>query len=434
MNVTQKSLIIHGCWAAAVVIAIGWGSRRSGEASSATNADTGRSLADASGAAWAASRQEWPLSRNPDGRPGTRRPGALEGLFGEVNPSGSDLDALIQQALRDRNPITRRLAFSRLLESLTPGNAGAVRQQLVALGADPDQWRDFHYSWGAIDGKAAFANAAKSPEADLAATMTGWAAANPGEAQSLLDNLPEEMRGQRDELISSVVSGLSHNNSAVATEYVLRLGREGNDKAGPLMEIVANETIRQDGPEAASRWAESLADGPLKGNAMARVAEAYVRTDPGAAARWSERFADKDYASRTIGQVGSRWAASDPVAAVGWLESLPASTGQKQGLSSAFGDWEDRDPAAAGDYLFAMPKSPQRDSAISGFATGYAWQDPMTAIAWAQDIADPALRESSMTRVGQAFYRRDPDGAVAWLAESGLPGEVQQRILTERRR
>ena len=153
MKVMQKSLILHGCWAAAVVIAIGWGSRRSGEASSATNADTGRSLADASGAAWAASRQEWPLSRNPDGRPGTRRPGALEGLFGEVNPSGSDLDALIQQALRDRNPITRRLAFSRLLESLTPGNAGAVRQQLVALGADPDQWRDFHYSWGAIDGK-----------------------------------------------------------------------------------------------------------------------------------------------------------------------------------------------------------------------------------------------------------------------------------------
>jgi chorismate synthase len=35
-----------------------------------------------------------------------------------------------------------------------------VIKQLVALGADPDQWRDFHYSWGALDGKAAFANAA----------------------------------------------------------------------------------------------------------------------------------------------------------------------------------------------------------------------------------------------------------------------------------
>ena len=431
MNIAQKSWLLHGCWAAAVVVAFGWGSRRRGEAPSA---DAGPALTDKTGLARAPFRQDGPLARKPDGRPGDRRPGALAGLFGEVNPSGSDLSALIQQALRHRNPIARRLAFSRLLESLTPSNAGAVREQLVALGADLDQWRDFHYSWGALDGKAAFANAAKSPEADLAATMAGWAAANPKEAQSLLDNLPEELRAQRDQLTSSVVTGLSHNNSAVATEYVLRLGRAGNDKAGPLMEIVANETLRQHGTEAATRWAESLADGPLKGNAMAQVAEAYVRTDPEAAARWSERFADKEYASKTIGQVGSRWAASDPIAAVGWLESLPASTGQKEGLSSAFGDWEDRDPAAAGDYLFAMPKSPQRDSAISGFATGYAWQDPMTAIAWAQDIGDPALRESSMTRVGQAFYRRDPNGAVAWLAESGLPGEVQQRILTERRR
>jgi hypothetical protein len=234
------------------------------------------------------------------------------------------LSSLIQQALRDRNPITRRLAFARLLESLTPGNAGAVREQLVALGAEPDQWRDFHYSWGAIDGKAAFAHAATTPEADLAATLTGWTAANPREALALIDNLPAAMLGQRDELVASVVSGLTHHDPAMATDYVVRLGREGNAKAGELMETVANATVRLVGPEAASRWAESLADGPLKGNAMAKVAEVYVRRDPEAAARWTTGFADKEYASRTIEQVGARWAASNPVAAVGWLESLPA--------------------------------------------------------------------------------------------------------------
>ena len=430
----KKPSFIHLGWAAAVLLAFVWGSSRSGEASRQAGPDAAQVKADPSGAGREASSQEGPLVRNRDGRAGIRQPGALEGLFGVVNASGSDLDSLIQQALRDRNPITRRLAFSRLLESLTPGNAGAVREKMVAIGADPEQWRDFHYSWGALDGKAAFANAAKSPESDLNATMSGFAAANPQGALALLDNLPEELPGQRDELVASVVSGLSHSNSAVATDYVLRLGQEGNAKAGPLMEIVANDTVRQGGPEAASRWVESLADGPLKGNAMAKVAEAYGRKDPEAAARWSERFADQDYAGRTIEQVGSQWAASNPVAAVGWLESLPASTGQKQGLSNAFSDWEDKDPAAAGDYLFAMPQSPQRDSAISGFATGYAWQDPQTAIAWAQDIADPALRESSMTRVGQAFFSRDPDGAVAWLGESGLPEAVRQRIMTPRRR
>jgi hypothetical protein len=427
----NHKFLIHGCWAAAVLLAFSLGSRRGGVASGPR---TGASTMSPVEAAKRPSNPSGPSSRNNQERPASRGVSAIEGLFGTVNASGADLNALIAQALRDPNPITRRLAFSRLLESLTPGNAGAVREQLVALGADPDQWRDFHYAWGALDGKAAYANAAQSPEDDLKATMSGWAAANPGEALAMLDNLPAELLAQRDALVASVVAGLSHNDPGVATAYVLRLGQEGNPKAGELMETVAVATVSQLGPEAASRWAESLADGPLKGNAMAKVAEAYVKRDPEAAARWTEGFADKDFASRTIEQVGARWAESNPVAAVGWLESLPASPGQKQGLSGAFGDWEDRDPAAAGDYLYAMAKSPQRDAAISGFASGYAWQDPQTAIAWAKAIDDPALRESSLTRAGQAFYRRDPEGALAWLEGSGLSEEARQRVTTSERR
>ncbi len=424
---------MHGCWAVAVVIAFAGGSHRTAGRSSLES--SAASVVPGTGAQ-RASLPSGPLTRKQAERPGSRaRDGSsLGNLFGSLESSSGDLSALIGQALRDRNPITRRLAFSRLLESLTPENAAAVREQMVVLGADPDQWRDFHYSWGAIDGKAAFAHAAKSPEADLTATLTGWAAANPGEAMALLDQLPAELLGQRDELVASVVSGLSDNDPALATAYVVRLGQEGNSQAGGLMESVANATVRHLGPEAASRWVESLSDGPLKGNAMSKVAEVYVRRDPEAAARWAAGLADQDYASRSIEQVGARWAQSNPVAAVGWLESLPASPGQKQGLSGAFSDWEDRDPVAAGDYLFAMPKTPQRDAAISGFATGYAWQDPQTAIAWAQDIADPVLRENSLTRAGQIFYRRDPDAAMAWLAQSGLPEEARQRVLTPERR
>jgi hypothetical protein len=347
-------------------------------------------------------------------------------LFGRI--ASSNLDSLAEQALRDPNPITRRLAFSRLLESLTPENAEAIRSKLVDLGADGDQWRDFHYSWGAIAGKAAFDHAAASDEPDLAATMTGWAAANPAEALAMLANLPAEMQGQRDELTASVVSGLAHHDRSMATDLVLKLGQEGNGRAGSLMELVARETLRNQGPEAASQWAESLPDGSLKGTAMARIAESYARKDPLAAAQWAQRFASEDYASRTIEQIGGRWAENDPVAAVNWLETLPPGNGQMAGLRTAFGDWEDRDPAAAGEYLVAMPPSAQRDSAVSGFATGYAWQNPQLAIAWAQDIRDPALRQSSLTRAGQAFFHRDPENARAWLETSGLPPETQQQI------
>lgn len=429
----KKGLLIHSCWAAAVILAFGIGSRR---ASIVSSSDT----AAIAGASTAAAAKETitgagPFSGGKGERVESRIVSALESLFSAIQPTGGDLTSLIQQALRDGNPITRRLAFARLLESLTPENAASVREQLVALGAEPDQWRDFHYTWGALDGKAALASAKSSPEADLAITVTGWAAANPAEALAMLDNLPPELADKRHELAASVVSGLTHKNPAMAAEYVIRLGAEGNPKAGSLIETAANATLRQLGPEAAARWAESLSDGPLKGNAMAKVAESYARSDPEGAARWTERYADKEFASRTIAQVGERWAKSNPTAAAGWLENLPASAGQKQGLSGVFGDWEDSDPAAAGDYLMSMPKSPQRDAAISGFASGYAWQDPHTALAWAQDISDPVIRESSLTRVGEAYYRKDPDGAIAWMNQSGLPEEARQRIMTlERRR
>lgn len=372
-------------------------------------------------------------SRSGNRELGARSDSDLEGLFGKIVSGSSSLESLANQALKDPNPITRRLAFSRLLEALTSENAETIRSQLVSLGADAEQWRDFHYSWGAISGKAAFDHAMKSEEQDLAASMTGWAAANPSEALAMLNNLPQELAGQRDELMASIVTGLTHRDGSMATDLVLKLEKEGNGRAVNLMEIVAKETVRLQGAEQASIWAESLPDGAVKGTAMSRIAESYVRKNPQAAAKWGERFADKEYASSAIEQIGGRWAESDPVAAVGWLESLPAGNGQKAGLSRAFGDWEDRDPAAAGEYLLAMPNSAKRDSAISGFAMGYAWQNPQLAITWAQDIQDPALRQSSLTRAGQAFFRRDPSGAKAWMENSGLSPEAQQQIVNGRR-
>ena len=85
-----------------------------------------------------------------------RESSALARLFGAVTGAVGNLNILFSQALREPNPIIRRLAFSKLLEAMTPENASAIREQLVNLGADPEQWRDFHHAWGTIDGKAAF--------------------------------------------------------------------------------------------------------------------------------------------------------------------------------------------------------------------------------------------------------------------------------------
>ena len=428
----KKSLMLHGCWAVAAGAAFMVGMRNgapeqvAGSEGAVGGSRTGAGLEISESTEGRMDRRSSLLT---DRSKQAREKGELEALFGTVVSTAAGMDALVEQAMRDPNPLTRRLAFARLLESLTPENAESVRSQLVSLGAEDREWRDFCYAFGAMSGKSAFDLAAGSPERDLEATMAGWAAANPDDARSLLANLPEELEGQRDGLTASVVAGIAQKDPGMATQLVLQLAGEGNGQANDLMQMVASQTLRTEGPEAAAAWSETLPNGPLKGAAMGRIAEAYARQNPQAAANWAQRFATEDFATRTIEQVGERWAETDPVAAVGWLENLPAGNGQMAGLRSAFSDWEDSDPAAAGEYLLAMPQSAKRDSAISGFATGYAWQNPQLALTWAQEINDPALRDSSLTRAGEAYFRTDPNGARTWLETSGLPADVQQRIM-----
>jgi hypothetical protein len=424
-----KRMLVHGAWCLVALAAFWLGSIRNASPDSAgkngapgSSGDRRASSADASDGS--------PATRDRT-RPGRRSSGSADSpltrLFGNKS-AAAGLDSLAFQALRDPNQITRRLAFSKLLESMTAENAGQIRAQLVELGAEPDQWRDFNYSWGAIAGQDAFDAAAKTKERDLNDTLTGWAAANPKAAMAALDNLPPELENQRGELTRSVVAGLADCDRALASEMVQRLSQEGNKDAPGLMEIVARETIRADGIENASRWSESLPDGSLKGAAMNLIAGELSRRDPEAAAAWAQRHAAEDYATRAIGRIGGQWSSQNPEAAVGWLASLPAGQGQTAGMTAAFNNWEDSDPVAASNYLFSMPSSQLRDTSISGFAGGYAWQNPELSMQWAQSIENPALREQTITRVGQIYLRQKPADGRAWLESSNIAPEIKQRI------
>ncbi len=352
-----------------------------------------------------------------------------------VAPSdGGDWRSQVETALRGRNPVERRLAFGHLLAALTPENALEMREQLVAAGVEGDDWRDFNYRWGSLAGESAVSFAASSEERDLDAVLAGWASARPEAAIGYFENLPEEMRGQRDGLAASIAAGLADRDTALATDFIFGLAGAGVGGDQRLIEMVAEKSLRNDGIGGSRSWAEAIPDGPVKAAAMGRVADAYANESPDEAARWIERFADQDYAARAIEAISRKWVGRDADAAVGWLEALPESQGQSLGLTAAFGDWEDADPLAASERLASMPDSAKRDSAIAGFSRGYAWQDPVAAIAWAEDIKNPSLRTETLTRAGEAFYRRQPDSALTWLESSGLPVEAVERILAPRRR
>ena len=433
---SRKQWIGHACWALVAAAAFMLGSSRK-DSSEEKGSESSKSKAD--------SRRMSSWRGAADGSPGTgRSPGrngvgggksVLEGLFPvkTVATTEAQLEALAIQALQDGSPVKRRLAFSNLLQSMTPENAESIRALLVGR-ADGGQWRDFNYAWGAMSGAEAFEFARNSEEPDMEHVMTGWAAANPNEVMSLLANLPQELARSREMLEGALVAGVADTDRNLATDIVMDFAAQGNERASRYLNIVAGEMIRAGGVEDASAWSESLPDGPLKGSAMDQIANAYVNRDPEAAAAWAAQFADQEYAARVIEEVGDEWAERSPAEAVNWLESLPAGSGQTSGLYSAFGEWAERDAVAAGTYLNDMPLSPQRDAAVSGFVREHARRDPSTAIAWADSISDPNMRERALTSAGRALFYRDPEAARAWLAESGLPPEAQQRVTAPRRR
>jgi hypothetical protein len=431
-----KVLKVHGLWALGLVAAFGLGTHWQTQQELSTQKIAQKKSAEfgPSGSRRTDSEQSGNRSASTrGGRSANESAALLSQVFDGATISADGMETLAKEALRDPNPIKRRLAFSKLLEGLTPENAAAIRDQLADLNANGAEWRDFNYAWGALAGADAFQNALTGEKRDLQSLISGWATVDPSGAMAMLGNLPEELADQKASLENGIVAGLADRDRDEAANYVYQLATEGRKDTARLMETVADEVLRESGHEEAANWVKTLGDGPLKGSAMNQVAERFVRIDPEAASEWIEEFAGEDYAARAVREVGKEWAEKEPLAAVTWLDKLPEGEGQKSGLNSAFGDWEDKDPEAAGKYLINMPTSPKRDSAIAGFAIGYAYQDPETAIAWASDISDPVLRAQSLTRVGEAFYRRNPEQAKAWLPESGLSPEAQAAIQQPRR-
>ena len=220
--------------------------------------------------------------------------------------SESALAVLAHEALKDGNPLVQRAAFGRLLESLTSDNAHNIRKILLESGVSSrgDEWRDFHYAWGAIDGAAAMKSAIASKEYDLAYCMSGFASASPYEARRFLETLSDDVKTDRELIQRSLVSGMADSDTGLATSYVFELASQGDRSARSLIGVVTREVLRNGELGDAVSWSESLPDGPLKGIALDRVAHSYVERDAEGAAAWAEQFSRQEYASSVIEEVG----------------------------------------------------------------------------------------------------------------------------------
>ncbi len=143
-------------------------------------------------------------------------------------------EAEIENLGRDLNfsttPLARREIFNQLLASLTTENAQLIRSQIVKLGPESSEFRDFHYQWGAITGLEAVENGHKTPERDFAITLAGWTANQPDAALTYFEQLEPNEQKDRNRLWGTIY-GLSNNDPHLAVSFIENRTAAGDEDA-----------------------------------------------------------------------------------------------------------------------------------------------------------------------------------------------------------
>lgn len=406
---------------------------------------------DDSGAAGTGPAGKWSAGALiPDTGSGAIDPGAEDAprstsrarLGSKHSLGGAEIEELGLKFKTTLDPIERRFAFAKLLESLTVENAKEIREQIAHLDARSAEFIEFHYAWGKIGGKDAVMSGADTDKSDMQATLAGWASADPAAAMKWFGSLEKQSEGtsaNQEYLKWGMVHGIANADPQLASKFVYDLAASGDGQATKMIGIVADNVLRANGPAGAAAWAASLPRGDEAGNAlrasaMGKVAAAYAHEDPAAAAAWAAQLPGEDQTGGVLQTISQQWARRDGGAVVGWLQSLGASPGRSGAYYSAFEGWTSRNAVAAGDYLNGMPTSPERDHAIGGFVSRHRWDDPEAALAWAYEINDAGTREASLVRAGQAYYKRNAKAAREWLSQSGLSPAAQKQVISPSRR
>lgn len=347
--------------------------------------------------------------------------------------SPSQMKEAVTKVLSITDPIERQKRFTELLASLTAENAQAAVQALRDAPRSRWSWGQEYslltYAWGRLDGPAALAYAdeldGRTKEWTVGTVLSGWASEHPEAARTWVEGIADDE--DRARATRGLISGLAQHDVNAATDYVYALEKAGTPRTNEFMDSIVRQQLSQ-GMNFATDWTESLPDGDLKGTAMERVADEYVRKDPALAAEWVAQFAADDYAKEAIGEVSEEWAEDDPTAALEWAEGLEAGESQNRAIAEVVSEWANDDAVAAGDYVAALPAGDQRDDAAAAYARRISEENPVDAIDWALSIAGEELRNDTVARTVRQWKRQDPATATEWIDSAGLPDSVITEI------
>jgi hypothetical protein len=365
---------------------------------------------------------EVPQSRSPEPllRPSPTRPAVVDRL---------------RDVLREPDPFARVPQLAALLPALGPDAIPEVRaalddRSLDLGGPEIDLLLRF---WATHDPRGAASWAyAKSPgdyrAGAIIATIEPWAEVDPVSAfkyVQAMSLLPGES-SRAGEI--ALVRGWFKSGLPGLEEYIQGLGISFERQRA--LGVFAQKTLQRDGPEAITRWAESLPDEDkkLKIDAFRRVAVALTRADPAAAVAWCDAHCEGPFGSNVRMLIAQNWAARDGLAAMQWVATAPAGQERDWAVRGAYRGWSRGDREGLMEWVEAMGVEgvePWFQPTIDVVAFSMVAQSPGEAVKWAAAIENAADRERTLIAIARGWRKRDPSAAEAWLEQSPLSEEAR---------
>ena len=386
---------------------------------------------------------------------GSNRPGTtLTSLVGRGsgNPDANDggsrstSDALaaassLEGILSDPDPLRRMRYLGEYLSGLGADDiaeALEIFEKAPRGGRNDEDFRNFMFAWGKIDGRAALDYALDNKDGRKvsygASTATAaWAANDPHAAEEYVAAL--KPGDTKQSLHHGVVRGLAEIDLDAAAE--LAAENERSRARGWSLDFLARRYKEQGGIDAVRGWVDAMDESgensmeSYKLYANRLYSNMLADQDPQLAAAYLAERIDMSYVDgEMIGRVANKAFEDDPLARMDWLGNLPDGEKRGSGMAGAIDAWARTDANAAGQWLGAHEDSSEKDRMVESFSQRVSWEDPQSAVAWAAIIGDTGRRERSLSRVAWNWMRRDASSARAWVESSDLlPEETRQRLL-----
>jgi hypothetical protein len=217
---------------------------------------------------------------------------------------------------------------------------------------------------------------------------------------------PRQQRQQLPELMQNWAS----QDKDAALAFARSLSKP-QDRASALGAAAAGMGL--DNPTALNSLLAEIPEGPLRVEAMQRIAQQQAHSDPEGLASWLQSVPETAR-TRVLVENGYWIGNFDPKLAIALLDSTPDAAAEASHLLSTVAqNYASEDPAAALAWASSIQSPEGRSAALGQTLRALAEQDPAGA---AQQAV--ALDPKALDTVIDVWSERDPDALLAWAASA----------------